>query len=88
MAKIKKQNNLPGGLRENRGENIIAFMAAGVIGVSILSMVVVLVLTLVGVKAIPALLGILPLFGLPIGFLLVFILLLVSLIRKARENRK
>ena len=88
MAKPKKQSNLPGGLRENRGENIIAFMAAGVIGVSILSMVIVLVLTLVGVKGIPALMGIIPLFGLPIGFLLVFALLLVSLIRKARENRK
>ena len=88
MAKIKMQKNLPGGLRENRGENIIAFMAAGVIGTSILSMVAVLVLTLAGVKGIPALLGILPLFGLPIGFLLVFVLLLVSLIRKARENRK
>jgi len=87
MAKIKKQENLPGGLRENRGENIIAFMAAGVIGVSIISMLVVLILTLAGVKGIPAIMGMIPLFGLPIGFLLVFVLLLVSLIRKARENR-
>ena len=87
MAKTKKQENLPGGLRENRGENIIAFMAAGVIGVSIISMLVVLILTLAGVKGIPAIMGMIPLFGLPIGFLLVFVLLLVSLIRKARENR-
>ncbi|MEN9989338.1 MAG: hypothetical protein RL508_317 [Actinomycetota bacterium] len=87
MAKTKKQNSVPGGLRENRVENTLAFMAAGVIGVSILSMIVVLVLSIAGIKGIPPVLGILPLFGLPIGFLLVFVLLLTALIRKARENR-
>lgn len=88
MANAKKTsvNKKPIALRENRGENILAFMTAGVIGVSILTMLVTLALLGVGVKVAPVV-GVVPVVGLPIGVLLMIALLITNVIRKSRENR-
>lgn len=88
MAKTNNQKSPVGGMRENRVENIMAFMAAGVVGASLLSMIIVLALTFAHVTGIPPLLGLIPTVGFPIGFVLVLVLLVTSLVRKARENRK
>jgi hypothetical protein len=88
MANAKKTPGpkKPITLRENRGENILAFMTAGVIGVSILTMLVTLALLGVGVKVAPVV-GVVPVVGLPIGVLLMISLLITNVIRKSRENR-
>jgi hypothetical protein len=88
MANAKKTsvNKKPIALRENRGENILAFMTAGVIGVSILTMLVTLALLGVGVKVAPVV-GVVPVVGLPVGVLLMIALLITNVIRKSRENR-
>jgi hypothetical protein len=88
MANAKKTpgTKKPIALRENRGENILAFMTAGVIGVSILTMLVTLALLGVGVK-VPPVVGVVPVVGLPIGVLLMISLLITNVIRKSRENR-
>ena len=70
-------------------------MVAGVVGLSILAFLAVILGTAVGVgdndgfsKGVwPAVLT-LPLFGLPIGFLLVITLMIVSGLRRAREARQ
>ena len=78
-----------------RLEKILAYMVAGVVGLSILAFLAVILGTAVGVgdndgfsKGIwPAVLT-LPLFGLPLGFLLVITLMIVSGLRRAREARQ
>lgn len=89
MAKSKKNSAkaAPASLRENRAENILAFMAAGVIGVSVITMAVSLIFYAMGGAPIQ-IVAALPLVGFPIGFILVFILLITAMVRKARENRK
>jgi hypothetical protein len=70
-------------------------MVAGVVGLSILAFLAVILGTAAGVGANdgfsqgiwPAVLT-LPLFGLPIGFLLVIALMIVSGLRRAREARQ
>lgn len=71
---------------QNRLENTLAFMAAGVVGVSLVSMLVALLLRLVNVNP-WAVLSQLPLIGLPFGFILILVLLFVSMRRRSRENR-
>lgn len=73
-------------MRENRIENVIAYMAAGVIGVSILSILVILAASFFKFKLIAMVMA-LPLVGLPLGFILIFTLLILSMVRKARANR-
>lgn len=89
MAKSKNTSAKPAstGLRENRIENILAFMAAGVIGVSVITMAISLVFYAMGGSPIQ-IVAALPLVGFPIGFILVFILLITAMVRKARANRK
>jgi hypothetical protein len=78
-----------------RLEKILAYMVAGVVGLSILAFLAVILGTAAGVgdndgfsQGIwPAVLT-LPLFGLPIGFLLVIALMIVSALRRAREARQ
>lgn len=72
---------------KNRLETILAFMAIGTVGTSIVSMLISLLIRLfTGVNG-PTLLVQLPLIGLPVGFILIIALLIVSLRRRARENR-
>jgi hypothetical protein len=78
-----------------RLEKILAYMVAGVVGVSILSFLAVILGTAAGVgdndgfsQGIwPAVLT-LPLFGLPLGFLLIIALMILSGLRRAREARQ
>ena len=74
-------------MRENRFENILAYMAASVIGVSILSILYTLLASLFKWASVQMLMAI-PLIGLPLGFILIFVLLITSMVRKSRENRK
>lgn len=72
--------------KQNRVENVLAFMAAGVIGVSLLAMLAALLIRLIFGNP-WAVLSQLPLIGLPFGFVLILVLLFVSMRRRARENR-
>jgi FtsH-binding integral membrane protein len=89
MAKNKQNSakTASAGLRENRIENVLAFMAAGVIGVSIICMAISLIYYAMGGSPMQ-IIAALPLVGFPIGFILVFSLLITAIVRKARENRK
>jgi len=70
---------------QNRLESILAFIAAGVIAVSLISMIIALLTRLFGAQP-WAFLAQLPLIGLPVGFLLIIALLITSMIRRSREN--
>jgi hypothetical protein len=62
-------------------------MAVGVIGVSILAILLTLLLTLFNVSNLPVLLAQLPLVGLPIGFLFIIALLIASIITRTKGNK-
>lgn len=68
-------------------ETTLAYMAVGVIGASILSMLLTLVAALLGFTELPVVFAQLPLIGLPIGFLIIVTMLIVSIIRRSKENR-
>lgn len=82
----------------SRIERILAFMVAGVVGVSLLAFIAVLIGTAVGVgnndgfsQGIWPIVLTFPLFGLPLGFLLVIAVLVISAVhrgRAARTNRQ
>jgi hypothetical protein len=84
MAKAPKNNNES---TPSRIENILAYMSVGVIGMSLISMIVALVSRLFANAAWPIFTQI-PLIGLPFGFVLVLSLLVVSLIRRSKDARK
>jgi hypothetical protein len=78
----------------SRIERILAYMVAGVVGLSILAFIAVLIGTSAGVgdndgfsHGIWPLVLTLPLFGLPLGFVLVIVLLVTSAIRRSRDAR-
>ncbi|WP_156364279.1 hypothetical protein [Curtobacterium sp. Leaf261] len=75
----------------NRSERALAFMLAGVVGVSILCMIIMIVAWLT-IKEIPGtgvwpVITVLPEIGFPIGIVLLLTLLAVNWTRKARANR-
>lgn len=82
MAKETQTSNKSAG---SRLENILAFMAVGLIGTSILVMVVTLVLSLSSTSLMPILVFY-PQIGLIAGAGCIIALLIVSLRRRAREN--
>lgn len=61
-------------------------MAAGVVGFSLIDMLLTLLLRLIGQNP-WALMSQIPLVGLPIGFLLIIGLLLASISRRSKQNR-
>jgi hypothetical protein len=69
----------------SRAENILAFMAAGVVGVSLLTMLVALLLRLFNMNP-WAILTQIPLIGLPFGFVIILALLFVSMRRRSRDK--
>lgn len=78
-------------MTSNRSERILAYMLAGVFGVSMLCFIVLIVAWLT-IKQIPGtgiwpLVTVLPEIGLPISILLVLVILAVNWTRKARANR-
>jgi FtsH-binding integral membrane protein len=77
----------------NRFERVLAYMVAGIIIVSLASFVATLVATATGLErgdfAVGAwpLVTVLPLVGLPLGFVLIITLLVVSAVRRGRATR-
>lgn len=69
-------------------ETTLAYMAVGVVLTSILAILSTLALALFEVEEITPLIVQLPLVGLPIGFFLIIVLLIVTVVRRSRENRK
>ena len=67
-------------------ETTLAYMGAGIIGLSLVSIMVTLVASYLGQSTNLALFAQIPLLGLPIGFVLVMVLLGLALSRKGREN--
>lgn len=65
----------------------LAFAAAGVIGLSFISMVVTLVGSAVGITELPTILAQIPLLGFPAGFLLIISLLVASFVRRSRDSK-
>lgn len=79
----------------SRLERILAYMVAGVVGLSILAFLAVIIGTAAGAGAnngfgqgVWPLILALPLFGLPIGFVLIIVLMVMTGMRRAREARQ
>jgi uncharacterized RDD family membrane protein YckC len=68
-------------------EATLAYLAVGVIGMSILAILLTLILTLFNVNDMPVLLAQLPLIGLPVGFFLIILLLITSVITRTKGNK-
>ncbi len=66
---------------------MLAYMGAGIIGLSLLSIVVTLVSSYFGAVTNLAIFAQIPLLGLPFGFVLVMALLFLAIRRKGRENK-
>lgn len=71
----------------SRLETILAYMGAGVIGLSLLAIAITLLGSFFGLKTNLAIFAQIPLIGLPLGFVMVMLLLVLALRRKGRENR-
>lgn len=78
---------MPENARQSKVEVVLASMAVGVIGLSVLSMLATLLLVFFGVQDLPAVMAQLPLIGLPVGFLLIIALLVAAIIRRSRQSR-
>jgi hypothetical protein len=76
----------PNEAQKSRVENALAFMMAGVIGVSILAILVVLVAYLLNFTKLPPILALLPMIGLPVGALLMITLIIFQ--ARNRSNAK
>lgn len=68
-------------------EKTLAYTALVLVLVSIISIFATLILTATGATEIPVILAQLPLIGLPVGFLLIMAMLVLSVIRRRKENR-
>ena len=88
MPKQPKQPSQSASSRGARFETVLAFAALGVIIVSIICMFSTLVISARSGSSQPAILAQIPLFGLPLGALLIITLVIVSISRKRRENRR
>ena len=65
---------------------MLAYMGAGVIGLSLLSIIITLVSSYLGAETNLVLFAQIPRIGLPVGFVMVMLLLFLALRRKGREN--
>ena len=81
-------------MTQHRAERVLAYMFVAIVGLSILAFIAVMIGTAVGAGAndgfsqgIWPLVLTLPLFGLPIAFLLLIALLIVNGVRRARAGR-
>ncbi|MDJ0377058.1 hypothetical protein [Cryobacterium sp. PH31-L1] len=79
----------------SRLERVLAYMVASVVGLSILAFVAVIIATAMGVGANDGFsrgiwppIFILPLYGLPVGFVLIIALMISVGIRRSREARR
>lgn len=77
----------------NRVERVLAYMVAGIIVLSLASFVAVIIATASGLdprgfaSGVWPVITLLPLIGLPIGFVLIITLLVVSAVRRGRAAR-
>lgn len=72
----------------SRLEKILAYMAVGVIGLSVISILVTLISQMFESNGGLVIFRQIPVLGLPLGFILVLVLLVVSMSRRAKEARK
>ena len=79
---------------EHRAERVLAFMVAAVVGLSIVAFIAVIIGTAAGAGDDSGfseppwpLIIMLPWFGLPIGFALLIVLLILNWVRRSRESR-
>ena len=91
---MAKQTKTPANNPSSRLESIFAYMAAGLIGTSILAMLAALIMAAsgsatpeVGQQVLPAILVFYPQFGLIAGAASIIGLLIVNIRRRSRENR-
>ncbi len=70
----------------SRLETTLAYMGAGIIGLSLVSIMITLVSSYFGSTTNLAIFAQIPLLGMPLGFILVMVLLVLALRRKGREN--
>lgn len=82
-----KSNNQPES-DPSRIEKILAYMAVGVIGLSVISILVTLISQMFESNGGLVIFRQIPVLGLPLGFILVLVLLVVSMSRRAKEARK
>jgi len=71
----------------SRVENFLAYGAIGVTAVSLLSMITTLLMELGGTTERPVILAQIPLIGLPVGFMMILAMIIISFIRRSKENR-
>jgi uncharacterized membrane protein len=78
-------------VNDNRNERILAYMLAAAIGLSVLAIVAIIAGTGFGVRdfdeGIWPTIVVLPTIGLPIGFVLLIVLIVLSAARKSRAAR-
>jgi hypothetical protein len=72
----------------SRLETFLAYVGAGIIGLSLLSIVITLVRSFFGETTNLAIFAQIPLIALPIGLVLVLLMLFLSSRRKGRENKQ
>ena len=72
----------------SRLEIRLAYMGAGIIGLSLVSIMITLVASFFGSTTNLAIFAQIPLLGMPAGFILIMVLLGLALARKGRENKK
>ncbi|TFD86173.1 hypothetical protein [Cryobacterium serini] len=79
----------------SRLERVLAYMVASVVGLSILAFIAVIIATAMGVgqndgfsRGIWPPIFILPLYGLPIGFVLIIVLIISVGVRRSRAARR
>ena len=92
---MAKQKKTPANNPSSRLESIFAYMAAGLIGTSILAMLAALIIAAtgsatpgVGQQLLPPVLVFYPQFGLIAGAASIIALLITNIRRRTRENRK
>lgn len=92
---MAKQTETPANNPASRLETTFAYMAAGLIGTSIIAMLAALIIAAtgsstpgVGKQVLPAFLVFYPQFGLVAGAASIIALLIVNIRRRTRENRK
>ena len=69
-------------------ETTLAYMGAGIIGLSLVSIMITLVASFFGSTTNLAIFAQIPLLGMPAGFILIMVLLGLALARKGRENKR
>jgi hypothetical protein len=72
----------------SRLETTLAYMGAGIIGLSLVSTMITLIASFFGSTTNLAVFAQIPLLGMPAGFILIMVLLILALRRKGRENKR